>query len=100
MNGPSHKSAGISPRRALIEEVLEERSRVVAGLPVDVQDPPASSVLWSFGAVRLAVVARSNSGALRRRAIVELAVVALAWLERFDADAQTQPGRGAVPGGE
>lgn len=85
MSDRSDKSAGISPRRALLEEVLRERSKVVAGLPVDLQDPRPSSVLWPLGAGRLAARGRHD-----RHAVLELAVLALAWLERHDLDAEPE----------
>lgn len=79
MTESPHQSAGISPRRALLEEILRERSRVVAALPIESQDPPASSFLWPLGAARVARRC-SRAGAL------QLAVLALAWLEAFDAE--------------
>lgn len=66
-----------------------ERSKAVAGLPADRQDPGSGSALWPAGATRLAV-RRSRQGAL------QLAVLALAWLERFDADAQPERGGESV----
>lgn len=76
----------LSPRRRLLEEVLEARSRVVARLaPLD-EDPPPSSWQWPVGIARLAASARGR-GLLGRRAIaVDIAVVTLAWLERIDGE--------------
>lgn len=81
-----------SPRRALLEEVLEERSKVVAALPIDDQDPPAGSWLWSFGATRLVGAARLAKGPRKRHALLQLCVLAIAWLERFDTQAQAEVG--------
>jgi hypothetical protein len=80
MTEPS-RSDTISPRRRLLEEVLEERSRVVAGLPIERQDPPPGSRLWYLGGVRLATNARGRDV---RRKVMFLAVFALAWLEAID----------------
>ena len=83
MSEAAGKSAGISPRRALHEEVLEERSKAVAGLPINDQDPGSDSLLWTIGAYRLA---KPRGPSTRRRAVLQLCVMALAWLEAIDAE--------------
>lgn len=88
MSDRSRKSAGISPRRALLEEVLEERSRVVAALPIDRQDPGPRSPLWMLGAGRCA--GRAQLG--ERQGALDLAVMALAWLEAFGLPADLGAG--------
>lgn len=88
MSELNDQSAGISPRRALLEEVLEERSKVVAGLPIDEQDPGSGSPLWPLGAARLANGATFHMRSLveRRVHVLALCVMALAWLERVDEE--------------
>jgi hypothetical protein len=88
VSGARVKSDGISPRRRLLEEVLRERSKVVAGLPIENQDPPAESLLWPLGLMRV-----TTAGDHRQRAL-EAAVIALAWLEACERDLPAE--RGAV----
>ena len=96
MADASHKSAGISPRRALLEELLEERSKAVAALPVDEQEPPSSAALWPLGIGRM--TGKVRWGYDRRRAALELAVVAFAWLEQIDAELQAEAPGGVLRG--
>jgi hypothetical protein len=82
------------PRRRLVEEVLEARSRVVAHLePLD-DDPPASSWQWPVGIARLAARAHGRSIENRRAIARDVAVVALAWLERIDEELGPERGAG------
>ena len=87
----------LPPRRRLLEEVLEARSRVVARLEPLEEDPPGSSWQWSVGIARLAARARTRTGlAGKRETALQVAVVALAWLERLDEDLAAK-GRGERP---
>lgn len=72
--------------------MLIERSKVVAALPVDEQEPSASSPLWALGAHRVTGWWVGERPA--RKVALELAVLALAWLERIDEEARA---RGASP---
>lgn len=90
--GDVDQSAGIAPRRRLIEELLAERSKVVALMPTWDTEPPASSSLWTLGVVRMAGrVNMSRDRQRRRRAALELGVVVLAWLEAIDRELPAQP---------
>jgi hypothetical protein len=75
-------------RRQLVEELVEHRSAAVATLPVLEDEPPAHSLLWLAGALRLALAAGAARDvcdpALRRRRVRDLAVVAMAWFEAAD----------------
>lgn len=84
------KSSPISGRRELLEELLAERSKVVAGMPITDQDPPSSSVLWPLGALRV-TGGRWLTQRGRRRAALDLGVLALAWLERIDSERAKAP---------
>jgi glutathione S-transferase len=86
----------LPPRRRLLEEILEARSRVVARLePLD-DDPPASSWQWPVGLARLAARARARQSLAGKRATaLDCAVVSLAWLERIDEDLRAQRGAGS-----
>jgi len=90
----SVKSSGISRRRMLLEEVLAERSKAVATLPLLEDEPAAASPLWRAGIARLA--AARLGGPLPRRRVVarNIAVVALAWLEAIDAELDLEVDRG------
>lgn len=93
MTEPNVKSAGITPRRALLEEVLEERSKAVATLPVIEEDPPWSSLAWPMGIMRLATASRKDPAFLREH-VRNVAVVALAWLEAIDRELPADRGAG------
>lgn len=73
-------------RRELLEEILRERARVVAELPVTVDEEHASSPLWGLGIARLGGRAMSARPLLeKRRRVLLVTVVGLAWLEAIDA---------------
>lgn len=85
------KSNAISARRRLLEEVLAERSKTVALLELDVEEPPGHSRFWPYGLARWAVTAPAELGARRQRAL-ECCQIAFAWLEAIDAESTTGPG--------
>lgn len=97
MREPDRESDVISPRRRLLEEVLVERSKVVAALPAELEhDPPGASMQWPTGVIRLLWrVPRALLG--RRRVALKIAVVAVAWLEAIDRDLEL-PAEGGVGG--
>lgn len=83
------KSDGISARRRLLEEVLEERSKAVATLPILDEEPGGGSFAWDAGIARLMVPPRPGRSLLERRVLARnVAVVALAWMEAIDRELQ------------
>lgn len=94
MSGDADKSAGISRRRALAEEIFEGRFRAVATTPVEDRDPGFNSPLWPLGAGRLAAGAAQGPLEERRAAARDLGVLALAWLEAIDRELPAERGAG------
>jgi hypothetical protein len=88
-------------RRQLLEEVLQERSKVVADLPIDVDELHGASPFWALGLGRVAGHGMGGPLLRRRRAALLCGVVVLAWLEAIDraldrADSAPQDTAGAA----
>jgi hypothetical protein len=71
-------------RRELLEEVLRERSKVVADLPIEVDELHGASPFWALGLGRVAGHGMGGPLLRRRRAALLCGVVVLAWLEAID----------------
>lgn len=78
----------MTDRRALAEEIIDLRSRAVATRPIDREDPDSGSALWMAGICRLAAWAWApgRTQLERRRAVLQIAVIATAWVEAIDVE--------------
>jgi hypothetical protein len=79
-------------RRELLEEVLAQRHRAIAFLPINEEEPAGSSLAWQMGLSRWAFSTPIGSShrrrmlEARRQRALECAAIAVAWIEALDAE--------------
>jgi hypothetical protein len=81
-------------RRELAAELVEQRSKAIAGLPLDYLMPDGASAAWALGLGVLAGRAMGAQGARRRELVIGCGAFVLGWLEALEeGERASGPGR-------